>query len=161
MLIQTPGAFILALSLAVRLGAEGWSAWLVYVVTGVLQGVLLVMAVIYERRDRASSSKGGATESPIGSAREEDDRAHDDENTPLLQERGRLTTRRDQAPAFTIPPEFRDGNRTASAATAPVAVQKPAGVQQQDEAEPAIDPKTGRRSSKWRWQKGDFSYKVW
>ncbi|KAK6515183.1 hypothetical protein TWF506_007528 [Arthrobotrys conoides] len=49
MCIQTPGSFIWALSLATREGTD-WSSWLVYCVTGVLQGSLLVMAIIFERR---------------------------------------------------------------------------------------------------------------
>ena len=52
MCIQTPGSFVFAASLATRLGTEGWSTWGVYVVTGILQGGLLVMATIFELRDR-------------------------------------------------------------------------------------------------------------
>lgn len=39
MVIQTPGSFVWAGSLAARLGSEGWSTWGVYLVTGCLQGV--------------------------------------------------------------------------------------------------------------------------
>lgn len=52
MLIQTPGSFVFATSLAVRLGASGWSAWGVYIVTGCLQGVLLGMGIYFWLRDR-------------------------------------------------------------------------------------------------------------
>ncbi|OMP85862.1 hypothetical protein BK809_0002074 [Diplodia seriata] len=52
MLIQTPGSFVFAASLAVRLGASGWSAWGVYIVTGILQGVLLGMGIYFWVRDR-------------------------------------------------------------------------------------------------------------
>lgn len=52
MLIQTPGSFVFAASLAVRLGASGWSAWGVYIVTGVLQGVLLGMGIWFWVRDK-------------------------------------------------------------------------------------------------------------
>lgn len=45
LLIQAPGAFVFALSLALRVGKEGWSTWLVYIVTGILQFVLLGMAI--------------------------------------------------------------------------------------------------------------------
>jgi len=48
MCIQTPGSFVFAGSLALRLGSEGWSAWGVYLVTGCLQGTLLVMGSYYE-----------------------------------------------------------------------------------------------------------------
>ncbi|KAF2149081.1 hypothetical protein K461DRAFT_208516, partial [Myriangium duriaei CBS 260.36] len=45
MLIQVPGAFLFAFSLFLRVGGQGWSSWLVYCVTGVFQGCLLVMAI--------------------------------------------------------------------------------------------------------------------
>jgi len=48
MLIQTPGSFVWAGSLAARLGSEGWSAWGVYLVTGCLQGMLLTMGSYFE-----------------------------------------------------------------------------------------------------------------
>ncbi|EED19586.1 PQ loop repeat protein [Talaromyces stipitatus ATCC 10500] len=48
MCIQTPGSLVWAASLAQRLGAEGWSAWGVYVITALLQGTLLVMGVYFE-----------------------------------------------------------------------------------------------------------------
>lgn len=51
MCIQTPGSFVFAASLAMRLGAEGWSAWGVYIVTGILQGCLLLMCLKFEIRD--------------------------------------------------------------------------------------------------------------
>jgi len=48
MCIQTPGSFVWAGSLAARLGPSGWSAWGVYVITGCLQGTLLVMGSYFE-----------------------------------------------------------------------------------------------------------------
>jgi len=54
MCIQTPGSFVFAGSLIARLGKEGWSSWGVYVVTGFLQGSLLVMGLVFmwqRRRD--------------------------------------------------------------------------------------------------------------
>jgi hypothetical protein len=48
MVIQTPGSFLWAGSLAARLGAEGWSTWGIYLVTGCLQGCLLVMGIYFE-----------------------------------------------------------------------------------------------------------------
>lgn len=53
MCIQTPGSFVFAASLALRLGKSGWSAWGVYIVTGLLQGCLLFMGIKFELRDRA------------------------------------------------------------------------------------------------------------
>jgi len=51
MCIQTPGSFVWALSLAAREGTA-WSSWLVYVVTGSLQGILLVMCVAFEVKEK-------------------------------------------------------------------------------------------------------------
>ena len=48
MVIQTPGSFVWAGSLAARLGAEGWSTWGIYLVTGCLQGCLLGMGIYFE-----------------------------------------------------------------------------------------------------------------
>lgn len=52
MLIQTPGSFVWSGSLAVRLGIEGWSTWGVFLVTGLLQGCLLVMGICFEVKAR-------------------------------------------------------------------------------------------------------------
>ncbi|KAF9359254.1 hypothetical protein BGX26_012784 [Mortierella sp. AD094] len=46
MLMQTPGAALLTLSLALRPGAN-WTTWIVYAVTGCLQGILLVLCIYY------------------------------------------------------------------------------------------------------------------
>ncbi|KAF7715667.1 Uncharacterized protein PECH_001543 [Penicillium ucsense] len=48
MCIQTPGGLLWAGSLAARTGIKGWSIWGVIVVTAVLQGVLLSMAVYFK-----------------------------------------------------------------------------------------------------------------
>jgi uncharacterized membrane protein YhaH (DUF805 family) len=52
MLIQTPGSFVWSASLAARLGVEGWSTWGVFLVTGCLQGCLLVMGICFEIKAR-------------------------------------------------------------------------------------------------------------
>jgi hypothetical protein len=52
MLIQTPGSFVWSASLAARLGIEGWSTWGVFLVTGCLQGCLLVMGICFEVKAR-------------------------------------------------------------------------------------------------------------
>src|SRR5271155_4392089 len=59
MCIQTPGSFLWAASLAARLGKQGWSAWGVYMVTGCLQGALLVMAIYFEIVERRRLKKQG------------------------------------------------------------------------------------------------------
>ncbi|KAI7080760.1 hypothetical protein KC327_g65 [Hortaea werneckii] len=44
---MVPGAFVFAFSLWNRVGWEGWSTWLMFVVTGCLQSVLLCLAMSY------------------------------------------------------------------------------------------------------------------
>ncbi|KAI9848777.1 MAG: hypothetical protein M1838_000387 [Thelocarpon superellum] len=96
MCLQTPGSFLWATSLALRLGAEGWSAWGVYLVTGCLQGGLLVMAIYFElfanrprdfapgtaihREDHAETDDEG---SHVVEGNGEGHRVH--ERTPLLR----------------------------------------------------------------------------
>ncbi|KAJ9269769.1 hypothetical protein DTO212C5_4145 [Paecilomyces variotii] len=48
MCIQTPGSFVWAASLAARYGMDGWSTWGLYIVTALLQGSLLFMAMYFE-----------------------------------------------------------------------------------------------------------------
>ncbi|KAK5292280.1 hypothetical protein LTR99_010424 [Exophiala xenobiotica] len=57
MCIQTPGSFVWAGSLVLRYGSEGWSAWGVYLVTGCLQGCLLVMGSYFEIMHRRREKK--------------------------------------------------------------------------------------------------------
>ena len=95
MLIQTPGSFVFAASLAVRLGASGWSAWGVYIVTGCLQGILLGMGIWFWIRDRRDQKVVGRFEIqnvsapvlhfllPFANPRKPENRAN--EQTPLLQ----------------------------------------------------------------------------
>lgn len=52
MLMQTPGAALLTVSLALRPGAN-WTTWIVYAVTGCLQGTLLIMCIYYHFRAKA------------------------------------------------------------------------------------------------------------
>ncbi|KAF2204668.1 PQ loop repeat protein-like protein [Delitschia confertaspora ATCC 74209] len=52
MSIQTPGSFVFAGSLYARLGPNGWSAWGLFIMTGCLQGCLLVMSLIFLYRER-------------------------------------------------------------------------------------------------------------
>jgi hypothetical protein len=64
MLIQTPGSFVWSGSLAARLGLEGWSTWGVFLVTGCLQGCLLVMGICFEvqaRRANQSTEEEGVS----------------------------------------------------------------------------------------------------
>ncbi|CAG8643634.1 1594_t:CDS:2, partial [Paraglomus occultum] len=49
MLMQTPGAFLFAYSLASK-EDNNWTTWIVFFVTGCLQGILLVMAICWHFR---------------------------------------------------------------------------------------------------------------
>jgi hypothetical protein len=55
MCIQTPGSAVFAASLAVRLGPAGWSAWGLFILTGLMQGVLLAMSLTFLWRDRKAA----------------------------------------------------------------------------------------------------------
>lgn len=86
MLIQTPGSFVWAGSLAARLGTEGWSAWAVYVVTGTLQGVLLGMGIVFEVRARRAERDGIKRRIVLGQEEDTGDGVvgEESEETPLL-----------------------------------------------------------------------------
>ncbi|KAF2659083.1 hypothetical protein K491DRAFT_702382 [Lophiostoma macrostomum CBS 122681] len=95
MCIQTPGSFVFAASLAVRLGKSGWSTWGLFIVTGVLQGVLLGMSLGFlwrERRGGVGMGKGvngreAGTEQGVngnGNGNAGGSRDGSDEQTPLL-----------------------------------------------------------------------------
>ena len=79
MCIQTPGSFVWVGSLAARYGWAGWSTWGIYLVTGVLQGCLLAMGIMFEVRSfgrRQEIDNAGERNGPSPSA--------DDERTHLL-----------------------------------------------------------------------------
>ena len=85
MCIQTPGSFVWVGSLAARFGWDGWSTWGIFLVTGVLQGFLLCMAIGFEVRDwrRRRREEDGRVGDMNGHAGNEDgDEA--DEQTRLL-----------------------------------------------------------------------------
>ncbi|KAF4126503.1 CTNS protein [Geosmithia morbida] len=52
MFIQTPGGLVFAASLYARLGVEGWSTWLIYLLASAMQGTVLAMAIYYEIQNR-------------------------------------------------------------------------------------------------------------
>ena len=165
MFIQTPGAFFFAWSLGRRHGVEGWSAWLVYVVAGSLQGVLLVMALIFERRDREDARLKALGQEPWSDQDSDDEMGHPriasethDEVTPLLHEQQRdLAQRRLSEPDAHHPlarhrldPDPASPSTTESG---PITIQGNSHDGQD---------KNGRRDSKARkWSIGDFSFKVW
>jgi len=78
MLIQTPGSFVFAASLIIRYGIAGWSSWGMFIVTGILQGCLLTMAIRFELKDRRKAKQ------LENEARANDASLHPDEETPLL-----------------------------------------------------------------------------
>jgi len=90
MCIQTPGSLVFAGSLAVRLGSEGWSTWGVFVVTALLQGTLLFLAIYFEYfgPEKKEGQMHGADIVPNESLEDREDLQNDDqpsEDTPLLQ----------------------------------------------------------------------------
>lgn len=73
MCIQTPGGFLFAASLYARLGLEGWSTWAIYLLTAVMQGFVLGLAIYYElsarQRERAILSQDNSIpHSPLENA---------------------------------------------------------------------------------------------
>lgn len=89
MLIQVPGAFVFAFSLWLRVGWAGWSTWLVYVVTGLLQGVLLGLAISYHFARRNNKRAEDAVLS-TGDEEEEIDTTDGATEDALPTERSRL-----------------------------------------------------------------------
>lgn len=88
MCIQTPGSFVWVGSLAGRLGVAGWSTWGIYLVTGVLQGILLIMAIGFEVRDRRNQKKNDS-DGPVPNGQERNgdepiEARPDSERTALL-----------------------------------------------------------------------------
>lgn len=83
MCIQTPGSFVWVASLAGRLGWEGWSTWGIYLVTGCLQGFLLIMAISFELRERRERKKQETMETGVPNGRIEEESGVD-ERTRLL-----------------------------------------------------------------------------
>ncbi|KAF8740934.1 hypothetical protein AX14_006680 [Amanita brunnescens Koide BX004] len=51
MLIQTPGAILMVLSIALRPGTN-WTSWITFAVAGIMQGSLLVMCFFWKARQR-------------------------------------------------------------------------------------------------------------
>lgn len=89
LVIQAPGAFVFALSLGLRVGVAGWSTWLVYLVTGALQFVLLAMAINWWFMERNAAK---VTDTPETRADTEENRGSAppvDETTALLTSRPR------------------------------------------------------------------------
>ncbi|KAL1989623.1 hypothetical protein VTN49DRAFT_6820 [Thermomyces lanuginosus] len=84
MCIQTPGSLVWAASLAARLGTEGWSTWGVYVLTAILQGTLLMMAVYFEYLGPKKDIISTIPPSDDGEVSSEGRNGSASERTPLL-----------------------------------------------------------------------------
>ncbi|KAI1790051.1 hypothetical protein LXA43DRAFT_1150161 [Ganoderma leucocontextum] len=52
MCIQTPGAVLMVLSIGLRPGTN-WTTWISYAVAGIMQGILLVMCIVFRGRQHA------------------------------------------------------------------------------------------------------------
>ena len=53
----------------IRLGISGWSVWIVYVLVGIMQAILIVTAIIYMIRDNRKARRADATSATGNSAR--------------------------------------------------------------------------------------------
>ena len=94
MCIQTPGSFVWAVSLATREGTR-WSSWVVYVVTGTLQGCLLAMCVLWELEDRRTRGKVDQLVEQLRTESAAREREAEGEREPLLGEREPLLGERE------------------------------------------------------------------
>lgn len=83
LVIQAPGAFVFALSLGLRVGVAGWSTWLVYLVTGALQFVLLAMAINWWFMER-NTARAAQVQNGISVDESRDAQPAADESAALL-----------------------------------------------------------------------------
>ena len=85
MCIQTPGGFLWSASLAARLGWDGWSAWGIYLITATMQGILLIMGIIFEIKAKRNGTANDSDDEGSDDETVVDERV--DENTPLVRSR--------------------------------------------------------------------------
>lgn len=90
LMIQVPGGFLFAFSLFLRVGPQGWSAWLVYCVTATCQAVLLCMAISFYLRDAKQPDKGQMPDPPYLHTTDYDDPTERDALLPPSGERRSL-----------------------------------------------------------------------
>ncbi|ODQ56115.1 hypothetical protein SAICODRAFT_51130 [Saitoella complicata NRRL Y-17804] len=72
MMIQTPGGFLFAWSLARRPGTD-WSTWCIFAVTAGLQGVLLVMCLCWAWKERTERVRKGKARGRVNGEEEGSD----------------------------------------------------------------------------------------
>ncbi|WVW79470.1 hypothetical protein I302_101439 [Kwoniella bestiolae CBS 10118] len=77
MAIQVPGSVLFVLSLVFRPGTN-WTSWLAYAVTGGMQGALLIICLLWKRRQKELGIDDFGN--PLNSAH------HDDERQPLIND---------------------------------------------------------------------------
>ena len=62
--------WIFGVNMIIRLGISGWSVWIVYVLVGVMQLILIVTAVVYMVRDNRKARRANATSTGNSSRRD-------------------------------------------------------------------------------------------
>jgi hypothetical protein len=95
MCIQTPGGLLFAGSLFARLGWGGWSSWGIFVLTAIMQGILLGLGIYYEIKRREEKDDVGSQSTARVDEREDLDALHagdeedgrgNGETAPLLKD---------------------------------------------------------------------------
>ncbi|ETI22046.1 hypothetical protein G647_06117 [Cladophialophora carrionii CBS 160.54] len=56
--LMAPYTWIFGINMIIRVGLAGWSAWIVYVLVGTMQIILIVMAICFTVRDRRLAKEG-------------------------------------------------------------------------------------------------------
>ncbi|KAI9099547.1 hypothetical protein DFS34DRAFT_76467 [Phlyctochytrium arcticum] len=64
MAMQSPGSLIFAYSLAVQPGAN-WSSWLPYLVSGILQGVLMLICIALSWKEKRETALSDGSQEPL------------------------------------------------------------------------------------------------
>ncbi|KAL2257573.1 hypothetical protein VTK26DRAFT_9464 [Humicola hyalothermophila] len=117
MFIQTPGGYLFAISLFVRLGWAGWSSWGIFVLTATMQGVLLCLALYYEfqaHKRELSKSPSPLLGRTSSLSHLHDDSSDDEESSrhrdPIPEVIGHDALRERQREATPLLPPARIGN---------------------------------------------------
>jgi hypothetical protein len=74
MCIQTPGGFLFAGSLFARLGWGGWSSWSIFLLTAMMQGILLSLAIYYEVQARSNNNVNSTQAAHVANEIDDDGR---------------------------------------------------------------------------------------
>ncbi|GLB40051.1 putative protein with repeated motif present between transmembrane helices in cystinosin, yeast ERS1p, mannose-P-dolichol utilization defect 1, and other hypothetical proteins [Lyophyllum shimeji] len=76
MCIQTPGALLMILSIALRPGTD-WTSWITFAVAGIMQGSLLIMCIVFTIRQRRLGVDEFGNPLPDSQARSQHYQLHD------------------------------------------------------------------------------------